>query len=127
MLFNLATLTGFNSIICVIGGQCLSAISADTLSVNAGIIIIALLSLVFSFLGFKVLHVFETFSFIPALISIIIATGTGGSGLHKQHTPDEPATAANILTFGMIIAGYQIPWGGISSDLTTYFDPKVPS
>ncbi|KAG6008262.1 hypothetical protein E4U21_004724 [Claviceps maximensis] len=127
VLLNLATLTGFNAIICVVGGQCLSAISSGSITPSTGIVIIAIVSLIVSFAGFKVLHIFETYSFLPALISIIITAGVGGRALTEQSTPAGGATAANILTFGMIIAAYQIPWGAIASDLTTYFDPKVPS
>ncbi|KAK2594483.1 hypothetical protein QQS21_007830 [Conoideocrella luteorostrata] len=127
VLLNLATLTGFTAIICVVGGQCLSAISSGSITPTVGIVVISILSLIVSFAGFKILHIFETFSFIPALISIIILAGVGGSGLKRQSTPASPATAADVLTFGMIIAGYQIPWAAIASDLTTYFDPKVPS
>ncbi|KAJ0311380.1 hypothetical protein COL516b_002090 [Colletotrichum fioriniae] len=36
-----------------------------------------------------------------------------------------PATASAVLSFGMIVASYMIPWACIASDLTTYFDPKV--
>ncbi|TWU72669.1 hypothetical protein ED733_002698 [Metarhizium rileyi] len=127
VLFNLATMTGFNAIICVVGGQCISAISSGAVEPHVGIVVISILSLVVSFAGFKVLHVFETFSYMPALISIVIAAGVGGSGLKKQSEPSTPATAADVLTFGMIIAGYQIPWGALASDFTTYFDPSVPS
>ncbi|GAO15842.1 hypothetical protein UVI_02051760 [Ustilaginoidea virens] len=127
VLLNLATLTGFNAIICVVGGQCLSAISSGSVTPTVGIIIISILSLVISFAGFKVLHIFETYSFISALLSIIVATGVGGNGLKEQAAPSAPATVAQVLTFGMIVAGYQIPWAAIASDLTTYFDPKVPS
>ena len=127
VLLNLATLTGFTVIICVVGGQCLSAVSGDSLTPNAGIIIIALLSLLVSFAGFKVLHVFETYSFIAALISITITAGVGGSGLTQQTEPPAAPTARQVLNFGMIVASYQIPWAAIASDLTTYFDPKVPS
>ncbi|KAG5922795.1 hypothetical protein E4U42_005255 [Claviceps africana] len=127
VLLNLATLTGFNVIICVVGGQCLSAISSGSITPSIGIVTIAIVSLVVSFAGFKVLHVFETFSFIPALISIIITVGIGGTELTKQSAPADGATAADMMTFGMIVAAYQIPWAAIASDLTTYFDPKVPS
>ncbi|KAG5979135.1 hypothetical protein E4U55_005537 [Claviceps digitariae] len=127
VLLNLATLTGFNVIICVVGGQCLSAISSGSLTPSIGIVIIAIVSLIVSFAGFEVLHIFERFSFIPALISSIIIAGVGGSELTKQSTPADGATVANVLTFGMIMAAYQVPWGAIASDLTTYFDPKVPS
>ncbi|KHN97449.1 purine-cytosine permease FCY22 [Metarhizium album ARSEF 1941] len=127
VLFNLATLAGFNAVICVVGGQCLSAVSSGTVTPDVGIVVISVLSLVVSFAGFQVLHVFETLSFIPALISIVIAAGVGGSGLQRQSHVATPAAAADLLTFGMVVAGYQIPWGAIASDLTTYFDPKVSS
>ncbi|CAF3453047.1 unnamed protein product [Fusarium graminearum] len=127
VLLNLATLTGFMVIIFVVGGQCLSAVSSGHLSPDVGIVIIGILSLFISFCGFKVLHYYETYAFIPAIIAITIATGCGGSQLSKQATPTTPATASAVLSFGMIVASYMIPWAAIASDLTTYFDPKVPS
>lgn len=127
MLLNLATLTGFVVIIYVIGGQCLSAVSGGDLTPDAGIVIIGVLSLFISFCGFKVLHYYETYAFIPAIIAIVIAVGCGGSQLKNQAPPAEPATAPVVLSFGMIVASYMIPWAAIASDLTTYFDPRVPS
>ncbi|KEY74675.1 hypothetical protein S7711_05428 [Stachybotrys chartarum IBT 7711] len=127
VLLNLATLTGFIVILCVVGGQCLRAVSGDTLTPDAGIVIIALLSLLISFAGFKVLHFYETYAFIPAVITIAIAAGCGGHRLVDQVVPAQPATAPQIISFGMIVASYMIPWAAIASDLTTYFDPKVPS
>lgn len=86
--------------------------------------LIAILSLFISFCGFKVLHFYETYAFIPAVIAIVIATGCGGSRLAEQ-AEMVPATASAVLSFGMIVASYMIPWACIASDLTTYFDPKV--
>lgn len=127
VLLNLATLTGFTVIVCVVGGQCISAVSDGALSPNLGIVIIALVSLLVSFAGFRVLHMFETYAFIAALVSIAIAAGVGGPGLVRQSAPEQPPTAHQVVNFGMIVASYQITWAAIASDLTTYFDPKVPS
>ncbi|TID04298.1 Purine-cytosine permease fcyB [Colletotrichum higginsianum] len=121
---NLATLTGFCVIICVVGGQCLSAVTKGALSPDLGIVLIALLSLLISFCGFRVLHFYETYAFIPAVIAIVIATACGGSRL-KEQAEMLPATAPAVLSFGMIVASYMIPWACIASDLTTYFDPRV--
>ncbi|KAK1711929.1 permease for cytosine/purines, uracil, thiamine, allantoin-domain-containing protein [Colletotrichum acutatum] len=124
VVLNLATLTGFCVIICVVGGQCLSAVTNGALSPDLGIALIAILSLFISFYGFKVLHFYETYAFIPAVSTIVIATGCGGSRLAEQ-AEIAPATASAVLSFGMIVASYMIPWACIASDLTTYFDPKV--
>lgn len=126
VVLNLATLTGFCIIICVVGGQCISAVNQHVSS-TVGIVIIALCAMILSFFGFKILHIYEMVAWIPALILITIATGVGGSKLQYQSPPAEPATAAAVLSFGMIVASYMIPWACLASDFTTYFDPRVPS
>ncbi len=125
VLLNLATMTGFTVIIFITGGQCLAAVSNGSISPTAGIIIIGIISLVVSFCGFRVLHIFETYAFIVAFIAITITAGCGGAGLAKQSSPSKPATAASVLNFGMIVASYQIPYAGLASDMSAYFNPKV--
>ncbi|KAF7555281.1 hypothetical protein G7Z17_g2318 [Cylindrodendrum hubeiense] len=126
VLLNLATLTGFCVIMAVIGGQCLSAVGNGHLSPTVGIVIVSLLSLAISFSGFKVLHIYERWAWIPAIIAILIATGVGGKHLHEQ-VPLPPATAPSVLSFGMIVASYMIPWACLASDFTTYLTPTAPS
>ncbi|GJC94755.1 NCS1 nucleoside transporter [Colletotrichum higginsianum] len=122
VVLNLATLTGFCVIICVIGGQCLSAVSEGDLSTAVGIVLIGIAALLISFCGFNVLHFYEGYAWMPALVAIIIAVGCGGQQL-KQQAAAEPATASGVLSFGGVIASYMLPWACIASDLTTYFDP----
>ncbi|KAK9417304.1 Permease [Seiridium unicorne] len=126
VILNLATLTGFCVVICVVGGQCLSAVAGGTLSAAVGIVIVGLLALGISFCGYRVLHGYERYAWIPALIAIVITTGCGGSKL-KQQVDTEPATPAAVLSFGMIVASYMIPYACLSSDFTTYLNPKFSS
>lgn len=126
VLLNLATLTGFCVISCVIGGQCLSAISDGSLTPVVGIVIIGVLSLLISFCGYNVLHTYERFAWIPALIAIAIATGSGGSNLSRQ-VPAPAATPRGVFSLGMAIASYMIPFAGLASDFTTYLNPEFPS
>ncbi|KKA26334.1 hypothetical protein TD95_003508 [Thielaviopsis punctulata] len=126
VLLNLATLTGFCIIMAVIGGQCLSAVSAGKVSPAVGIVIVAILAMLISFFGFRVLHIFERWAWIPTIIAIAIATGVGSDKLQLQAVP-EPATAHQVLSFGMIVASYMLPWGCIASDFSTYMLPSAPS
>lgn len=127
VLLNLATLISFCVIMAVIGGQCLSAVADGNLSVTVGIVITAILTLGISFCGFTVLHIYERFAWIPAAISIIVAVGTGGKELHNQVTYDQPPSASSVLSFGMIVASYMVPWACLSSDFTTYLKPDTSS
>ncbi|KAI1199118.1 NCS1 nucleoside transporter [Nemania serpens] len=126
VVLNLATLTGFCIVNCVIGGQCLSAVSGGALTPVVGIVVIGVLSLLISFCGYDVLHRYERVGWIPALIAIAITAGYGGSLLRRQ-APAPPATPGGILSFGMIIASYMVPYATMASDFTTYLNPKFPS
>lgn len=126
VLLNLATLTGFCVIDGVVGGQTLSAVTdGGNLTPTVGIVIIAVLALLVSFCGFKVLHYYERYAWIPALIAIIVAVGCGGRHL-KEQTPTEAPAAGTVLSFGALIAGYLVPWAALASDFATYFEPNTP-
>lgn len=126
ILLNLATLTGFSIVDSIIGGQALSAVSdGTTINATVGIVIIALLSLLVSFCGFKILHLYEKYAWVPALIAIIIATGCGGQNLHNQSIV-EPATVQQVLSFGGLVASFMLPWAALASDFSTYMHPQAP-
>lgn len=123
LLLNMATLTGYGIIGCILGGQTLSAISASDLSVTVGIVIIALLNLVVIFCGSGWIHQFDLFAWVPSLIAILGVLGTSGKHLYMQ-ADAPPATARSVLSFGSLIGGFFLPWAAIASDFSTYFDPR---
>ncbi|KAK1826759.1 hypothetical protein QBC39DRAFT_316262 [Podospora conica] len=122
LLLNAATVTGFCLLSAVVGGQTLAALNPEKVSVTIGIVVTCLVSFAVSLLGFKAVHLYERWSWIPNLICLVIAVGLGGHHLRHQ-SPAPPATAPQVLSFGCLIAGYFITFGGTSSDLFIYHDP----
>jgi len=128
VLLNLATLTGFCVILAVVGGQCLSAVGEGTrLTPAVGIVVMALVSMAISFCGFRVLHVYERYAWLPAVAAIVVAAACGASGLKQQAPARDPPTASSVMSFGMTVASFIIPWSCLASDFTTYLDPSTPS
>ena len=126
ILLNLATLTGFCVVDSVIGGMALSAVQdGTTINATVGIVVIALLSLVISFCGFGVLHHYERWAWIPALLALIIAAGCGGEQLSRQVVVPA-ASATQVLSFGGLVASFMLPWAALASDFSTYMHPKAP-
>ncbi|KAH0020022.1 cytosine-purine permease, partial [Aureobasidium melanogenum] len=105
VILNLATLTGFCVVDSVVGGQSLSAITHGHLTPDVGIVVIAILAMLVCFCGFKILHRYERFAWIPALVAIVIATGTGGKHLSNQAVYPA-AEASTVLSFAALIAGF---------------------
>lgn len=121
---NLCTLAGFGIINCVLGGSTLSAVSSGSIDSSAGIVIIALVAMFVNFGGYKVLHQYERYSWIFALIAIVIATGVGGKELYNQ--PEHTGSpAALIVSFGGVVAGFLIPWAAMAADIAVYCHPSA--
>jgi hypothetical protein len=66
---------------------------------------------------------YQNHAWIPFLLVFVVATGV--SGKHFVNTPAAPATVAQILSLGAILAGGTMSWAAISSDYTVYFHPHV--
>jgi purine-cytosine permease-like protein len=125
IVLQLATLTGYTIIGAIVSGQTLSAISGNSLSLTVGIVIAAVASLVVSFMGYKVLHLYEKWSWIPTLAAIILTVGFGGSKLSQQAETATP-TVRSILSFGSIIMSFTLSWSPLVSDFAVYVSPHVP-
>lgn len=93
------------------------------IDVKVGIVITCLVSFAASFIGYRALHMWERWQWLPSLIAIVIAVGMGGRNLWKQ-AEVPPATASQILNYGGLMAGYFITFGGIASDFTAYHNPN---
>ncbi|KAH8115903.1 NCS cytosine-purine permease [Phellopilus nigrolimitatus] len=125
-IFGLMTMTGFMILNCILGGQTLAAVSDGHLDWTVGIVIIAVISLLVSFCGLKVLNWYERISWIPVLVVYVVALGLGGKHLSSP-PPATPATAAMVLSFASVIAGFVITYAPMGSDFTTYLDARVSS
>ncbi|KAK7927171.1 purine-cytosine permease fcy22 protein [Apiospora marii] len=124
LLLNAATVTGFTLISAIVGGQTIAAINPGHVSVDVGIIITILIGFGVSFLGFRALHAWERWSWIPNLIALVITVGCGGKFLVNQ-AQAEPVTAPQVVSYAGLIAGYFITFGGTASDYSVYYNPKA--
>ncbi|KAK7224103.1 hypothetical protein V2G26_012106 [Clonostachys chloroleuca] len=126
LVLNMATIVGYAILGSILGGQALSAINPESLSVNVGIVILAVINLVLIFFGSRIIHQFDLYAWFPTLLAILVAVGCGGNKLYNQ-VDTEPATASNVLSFASLIAGFFLSWASIASDFTTYYDSQARS
>ncbi|KAI0289689.1 NCS cytosine-purine permease [Multifurca ochricompacta] len=123
-LLSLVSGIGFCILNSILGGQALA--SVGNISWTVGIVIIAVISLVVSFCGLKVLSWYERLAWIPVLLVFLVAVGVGGKNF-VNNPAAAPATASQILTFGATIAGFTLTWAAFGADYTAYFHPSVSS
>ena len=124
LLLNAGTVTGFSLIGSIVSGQAIASMNEKAnISVNVGIGIVCILSFLLAFMGYRTLHLWQRWQWLPNLIAIVIAVGCDGKHLVNQADHD-PATMKNVIGYGSLMAGYFMTFGGTVSDFTVYHNPE---
>ncbi|KAH9477683.1 Purine-cytosine permease fcyB [Psilocybe cubensis] len=122
-ILNLLGVIGFATLNCIVGGQALASVTNGHLSWTVGIVVFTAVSVIVSFFGYKFLHWFERYAWIPVVITTIIAVGVGWKHLGNP-PPPVPVSAPSILGFAGTQAGFLITWSGFAADYGSYLQPE---
>ncbi|KAK0322638.1 hypothetical protein LTR82_006598 [Friedmanniomyces endolithicus] len=118
---------GWSAVGCITGGIALQAVSNGSIPIAVGIIIIAVISLVVSLVGLKVILVYERYAWLAYLcIFIIIFSMTGRYA--DNTTPTALAGAdlsGNVLTLIAIVYGSSASWATVASDYYVLYPATV--
>ena len=110
----------------IVGGQTLAVVNPGAnIGVSVGIVVVCAIGFLASFLGYNALHLWERYQWIPNMIAILILVGCAHNHLHKQQEV-APADTTRILSYGGLMAGYFLTFGGTVSDYSIYHKPEAP-
>ncbi|KAL8835832.1 MAG: hypothetical protein Q9176_006713 [Flavoplaca citrina] len=129
-VLNMILMIGYGTIDCIIGGQILSAVSGDTMSVVVGIVIIALVSWVVAVFGMAIFQKYERYAWAPQLFVLLILIGTAARSFNPslQSTNIQtgkplkagPLTVARLSFFSLQLF-VPVSWAAASSDFYVYY------
>lgn len=125
-LLNVIVNIGFGVVNCIICGQLLRAVSGDTLPLEVGIVIIAVLGTVISIFGFRIIHTYERYVWILIFILIIVHYSEAGhlfSNVPPSVTGIENSGAA--LSYFAIVFGSCTGWASMSGDYYVHYPPTT--
>ncbi|GAA5979685.1 hypothetical protein JCM5350_003812 [Sporobolomyces pararoseus] len=127
-LLNLISFIGFAAVNSIVAGQVLVAINPGHLSITTGIVIVAVVSMVISFFGYRVLHACERWAWLPVTIAFILLAAFGGRHLGAAtsfNADTGTSSKGGILSFISIIVGFTLSWSGCSADFNSYMRPDI--
>ncbi|KAG0140937.1 hypothetical protein CROQUDRAFT_68892 [Cronartium quercuum f. sp. fusiforme G11] len=128
-ILNVIACVGWGTINCIVGAQSLHTVSnTHPLPIWAGIIIIAILTLIPSFCGYKYVYFYERYSWLaPAIVFLIIL---GESHKFMKDAPTEflgKSKIASIFSFGASVVGYSLSWVSYAADYTVHLPENSSS
>ncbi|KIK34797.1 hypothetical protein CY34DRAFT_812678 [Suillus luteus UH-Slu-Lm8-n1] len=126
-ILNVFSSEGFLILNCIIGGQTIASLSSQ-LDDTLGIVILAIVSLVITFCGYRVIHWYESVAWIPNVIAFIVMLAVGYPQLSENlSAPAPPATLANVMSFASFLTSNIIGWCPMIPDYGVYHSPDASS
>jgi len=120
-IFNVIACLGWSCINVIVGAQVINAVNSDVPG-WAGIIIIAVCTFIVTLFGYKVVHAYEFWSWIPAfIVFMIVLIEFAVSGAYIN-IPMGTGTSevGDVLSFGSTVFGFAIGWTSYAADYTVY-------
>ncbi|KAJ3072984.1 hypothetical protein HDU98_002466 [Podochytrium sp. JEL0797] len=113
---NILTQMAFSVLAVLIGGQTLCAVWTS-LPLTGGIVIVSLLSLLFSFFGLQWVHAYSRVAWVGVFCIFCLIWGAAGSEfVYKDNVVEGRDLTNAVLSFGGIVFGTAAGWGPIASD-----------
>ncbi|GFF29364.1 purine-cytosine permease fcyB [Aspergillus lentulus] len=120
-ILNVLACVGWSAANAIVGAQLIKAVNGDVPGF-AGILIIAFCTFLITFAGYKVVHAYEYWSWIPTFIVFMIVLGTFAHSGDFRNLPMEVGTSemGGVLSFGSTVYGFATGWTSYAADYTVY-------
>lgn len=116
-LFNIGACLGWSAVNVIVGGQLVAALSGGRIPSWAGIILIAIITTIVSIYGYKFVHRYERYAWIPMAIIFVILAVIALPHFHAVVTQNAGAAEfAAFLSYGGAIYGFATGWSSYAAD-----------
>ncbi|KAF6820699.1 purine-cytosine permease (NCS1 nucleoside transporter) [Colletotrichum sojae] len=127
-VFNILACLGWSSVNVIVGAQLFHAVNND-MPGWAGILVIAISTLIICTFGYRIVHAYERFSWAPCAVIFLIVLGVfAHSGKFNSMLPlnSGPSEAGSVLSFAASVFGFATGWTSYSADYTCYYPASTP-
>jgi len=120
-IFNILACIGWSSVNVIVGAQLFNAVNSS-MPGWAGIIVIAAATFLVTLFGYKIVHTYERYSWIPCTIIFLIVLGEFAHSGKFVNLPMGvgKSEAGSVLSFAASVFGFATGWTSYAADYTVY-------
>ena len=116
-LFNVAACIGWSAVNVIVGAQIVTGLTGGAVPLWVGILVIALLTTAVSLYGYRYVHRYERYAWMPMAAIFLIVLFAAGGQMHALPTPVwTMAHVASLVSFGGAIFGFATGWSSYAAD-----------
>ncbi|TVY24049.1 Purine-cytosine permease [Lachnellula hyalina] len=120
-VFNILACIGWSSVNVIVGAQLFNAVNHN-MPGWAGILVIAVSTFLITLFGYKIVHTYERYSWIPCLIIFLVVLGEFAHSGEFSNIPMGVgiSEAGSALSFAASVYGFATGWTSYAADYTVY-------
>src|SRR2546426_8819222 len=128
-LFNVAACIGWSAVNVIIGGQLIAALTGGAVPRWLGILIIAILTTLVSIYGYRYVHRYERWAWIPmaVIFAIMFVVAVPHFKIVVSSNTTAGAEIAGLLSFGGAVYGFATGWASYAADYNVNQPEDTPS
>lgn len=123
-LFNVLACIGWSAVNSVVGGQIIGVATNHAIPVWVGILILAAITTPVSLYGYRLVHRFERFAWIP--VGIIFAGLAAIAWQGFEMPPSKAWSLGAFLSFGSAVYGFATGWSSYAADYSVNQPEDTP-
>ncbi len=128
VLCNVAACIGWSAVNVIVGGQLVAALSGGAIPQQVGILVIAMLTTLVSIYGYRYIHRYERYAWIPMVAIFFLLFTVSGSKMSIVPTPAlNVAELASFVSFGGAVYGFATGWSSYAADYNVYQPEDTPA
>src|SRR6266550_7680901 len=117
VLCNVAACIGWSTVNVIVGGQLVAALSGGAIPQQVGILVITILTTIVSIYGYKYIHRYERYAWIPMAAIFLTLVAVSGPKIAFVPTPAFTIVEiASFVSFGGAVFGFAIGWSSYAAD-----------
>lgn len=127
VLLNIVIMVGYGLIDILAAGMILSAVNGAGLTIIAGTVVSAVISLVIVLFGIGVFHKYERYAWMPQLACFFILAGVAGPNFNPSSVTVSTGAeaAADRMSYFWLCVANTIAWSPATADFYVYFQPTT--
>ena len=128
-VFNVAACIGWSTVNVIIGGQLVNALSNGAVPIWLGVLIIAVLTTLVSIYGYRYVHRYERYAWIPLAIIFVVmfVVSVHNFNITPSTTTLTLTGLVSFITFGGAVYGFATGWSSYAADYNVNQPEDTPA
>lgn len=126
-ILNIINQIGWGIVSGITSGDVLYDVGSGRFPLSVAVLVVCLVGFAFGLLGYRILHIYDRYSWMVMLLAFILLAGFGAKHFETVPMGSGSVERSNVFAFGVAIIGYELAWLPVAADYGVYLKDTISS